>query len=139
MRGNGLTTEYWKTNRSVSNLHLHGYRINETARIFVKPSKDLYEDLQRCLLLQDCKSSIFKDLQFVHHKKEAAFIFKKSLKDCKGFKPIKCQCCPHIETSQLICCANQLTGFYMRATLIFNGLKNFKLPQRPFKCFSKKN
>ena len=36
--------------------------------------------------------------------------------------PIKCQCCPHIETSQLICCAIQLTGFYMRATLIFNGL-----------------
>ena len=26
-------------------------------------------------------------------------------------------CCPHIETSQLICTANQLTGFYMRATL----------------------
>ena len=24
--------------------------------------------------------------------------------------------CPHIETSQLICTANQLTGFYMRAT-----------------------
>ena len=29
-------------------------------------------------------------------------------------KPIKCQYCPHIETSQLICKANQLTGFYMR-------------------------
>ena len=23
-----------------------------------------------------------------------------------GLKSIKCQCCPHIETSQLICCAN---------------------------------
>ena len=34
----------------------------------------------------------------------------------------KCQCCPHIETSQLICTANQLTGFYMRATLALNGL-----------------
>ena len=32
------------------------------------------------------------------------------------------QCCPHIETCQLICRANQLTGFYMRATLAFNGL-----------------
>ena len=30
---------------------------------------------------------------------------------------------PHIETSQLICCANQLTGFYMRATLALNGFK----------------
>ena len=38
--------------------------------------------------------------------------------------PIKCQCCPHIETSQLICTANQLTGFYMRATLAFNGLNS---------------
>ena len=35
---------------------------------------------------------------------------------------IKCQCCPHIETSQLICCANKLTGFYMRLTLALNWL-----------------
>ena len=26
--------------------------------------------------------------------------------------PIKCQSCPHIETSQLICCANQFNGFF---------------------------
>ena len=37
-------------------------------------------------------------------------------------QPIKCQRYPHIETSHLICCANQLTGFYMRATLGLNGL-----------------
>ena len=41
----------------------------------------------------------------------------------KGTSP-KCQCCPHIETSQLICFANQLTGIYMRATLAFNGLSS---------------
>ena len=35
---------------------------------------------------------------------------------------MNCQCCPYIETSQLICRANQLAGFYMRATLAFNGL-----------------
>ena len=29
---------------------------------------------------------------------------------------------PHIETSHLICCANQLTGFYMMDTLALNGL-----------------
>ena len=29
----------------------------------------------------------------------------------------------HIEISQLICFANQLTGFYMMATLAFNELK----------------
>ena len=31
--------------------------------------------------------------------------------------PIKRQCCPHIETSQLICTANQLTGFYMMGNI----------------------
>ena len=35
---------------------------------------------------------------------------------------VKCHCCLHIETSQLICSTNQLTGFCMRATLVFNGL-----------------
>ena len=40
----------------------------------------------------------------------------------RAFWPNKCHCCPHIETSQLICCANQLTGFYMRATLVLNRL-----------------
>ena len=38
-------------------------------------------------------------------------------------QPIKCQCCPHIETRQLICTANQLTGFYMWVTQALNGLK----------------
>ena len=37
---------------------------------------------------------------------------------------IKRQCCPHVMgTSQLICAANKLTVFYMRATLAFNQLK----------------
>ena len=30
--------------------------------------------------------------------------------------------CPHIETSELIYCANQLIGFYIKTTLAFNGL-----------------
>ena len=34
---------------------------------------------------------------------------------------------PHIETSQLICTANQLTGFYMRGHLMAQCLKNFFL------------
>ena len=37
---------------------------------------------------------------------------------------IKRQSCHHIETSQLICRANQFTGFCMMATLAFNALKN---------------
>ena len=40
----------------------------------------------------------------------------------KIIRPIKCQCCPHIETSELIYTATQLACFYMRATLAFNGL-----------------
>ena len=40
---------------------------------------------------------------------------------------MKCQCCPHIETSQLTCTANQLAGFYMRATVARNGLSNIYL------------
>ena len=31
--------------------------------------------------------------------------------------------CHHIETSQLICGANELTGFYMLVALAFNELK----------------
>ena len=30
---------------------------------------------------------------------------------------------PHIETSQLICCANQLNSFYMRAILVYELTK----------------
>ena len=30
---------------------------------------------------------------------------------------------PYIETSQLICRANQLTGFYMMGTLVVKGLR----------------
>ena len=44
--------------------------------------------------------------------------------------PIKCQCCPDIETSQLICTANQLTDFHMKAIQALNGLNN----QRVQKC-----
>ena len=32
------------------------------------------------------------------------------------------QCSAHIETSQSICGANQLTGFYMNVTLVIIGL-----------------
>ena len=40
----------------------------------------------------------------------------------KCVNPFYCQCCPHIETSQLLCSANQLTGFYRKATLAIIGL-----------------
>ena len=34
-----------------------------------------------------------------------------------------------METSQLICEANQLTGFYMKATLALNGLRKLEKPE----------
>ena len=40
----------------------------------------------------------------------------------------------HIETSQLICYANHLTGFYIRAALALNGLKNFSKFAYNFPC-----
>ena len=36
------------------------------------------------------------------------------------------QCSSHIETNQLVCSANQLTGFYMRGTLVVKGLIEYK-------------
>ena len=41
---------------------------------------------------------------------------------------------PYIETSQLICSANHLTGFYVMATLVFNELiisQKLSLDKRP--------
>ena len=45
---------------------------------------------------------------------------------------IKPQSCQHIETSQLICFANQLTGFYMMATLAFNDLRIYSVFKETF-------
>ena len=41
----------------------------------------------------------------------------------EGLWPFNAQCPSHIETSQLICRANQLTGFYMGRTLVVEGLR----------------
>ena len=48
---------------------------------------------------------------------------------------VVCQCCLNIETSQLTCRSNHLTGFYMRATLAFNRLIQCeKFGVTHFKC-----
>ena len=44
-------------------------------------------------------------------------------------KPLTINVAHHIETSQLIYIANQLTGFYMMGTLVVNGLKKFAMIQ----------
>ena len=43
---------------------------------------------------------------------------------------IKGQSCYHIETSQLICSTNQLTGSFMMATLAFNELSSTSIQFR---------
>ena len=42
---------------------------------------------------------------------------------CSQYQPINEQLSSHKETSQLICCVNQLNRFYMRGTLTIKGLK----------------
>ena len=59
---------------------------------------------------------------------ESSYFFRVDMKFRDFLQPIKCQCCSHIETSQLIFTTNQLTGFYMRATLAFIGLKLILVP-----------
>ena len=43
------------------------------------------------------------------------FFSKEQVLSCEYRWNVKCRCCPHIETNQLI-------GFYMRATMALNGL-----------------
>ena len=42
-------------------------------------------------------------------------------------QPFNGQYLCHIKTSQLICRANQLTGFFVRGTLTVKGLKSLKI------------
>ena len=52
-----------------------------------------------------------------------------SLNEDKHFKEVLTfndQCSSHIETSELICRANQLTGFYVRGTLTVKGLSSLR-------------
>ena len=53
------------------------------------------------------------------------FIFIHSSLFIQKLYPFNDQCSHHTETSQLICRANQLTGFYMIGTLVVKGLKNY--------------
>ena len=60
----------------------------------------------------------------IYLNKPVTFIynFAKLINSLKFAYLINRQNCQHIETSQLICSANQLTGFYIMATLALNEL-----------------
>ena len=67
----------------------------------------------------------------VHSEPRETFEMKRFV---KTVEPNKCLCYP-LEARQLICKENQLTGFYVRATLALNGLMAFTLLMNlPFAC-----
>ena len=49
-------------------------------------------------------------------------LFEISLNTKHSSKPLTTSVAHYTETSQLICRANQLTGFYLRETLVIRGL-----------------
>ena len=50
-------------------------------------------------------------------------------------EPFNDQCSHHIETSHLICSANQLTGFYMMRTLVVKRVKKRKFDRKLSQTF----
>lgn len=60
-------------------------------------------------LLAKALSFTYPDINWLHYARNPPFTFV--------FNPLNAgQCCPHIETMQLICVANQLTAFYEGST-----------------------
>ena len=62
--------------------------------------------------------------------KRICWFFCKKISVNHMSKPFNDQWFLHIGTSQLICRADQLTGFYMRVTLIVKGLKFWKIDEK---------
>ena len=89
-------------------------------------SESIQKKLQQnwpVLCLYDCRCNIKFEISPFFPLDKKSWMFRFRLRhQTSDAQSIKCQCCTHMETSQLICCANQLTGFYMRATLALNGL-----------------
>ena len=74
-----------------------------------------------------CKEMHFVSLFFSKWKKSLKVINKHHILidkqlQCTYFPIPYDQCSSHKETSQLICCGNQLTGFYMRGILVVKRL-----------------
>ena len=62
--------------------------------------------------------------QIVNQVTEGASAGHSGKQTFKKYLLIKRQSWHRIETSQLICSTNQLTGFYMMATMVFNELRD---------------
>ena len=65
-------------------------------------------------------SYMHRIVPFLHHQQQVSK--GEQLQCITGLQPFNDQCPSHLETSQLICRANQLTSFYMRGTLVAKGL-----------------
>ena len=87
-------------------------------KLLASVKKENLAQVRSCESCEISKNTFFTEhLRWLFTKLKAFYqIFHKLLP-----LPIKCQCCPYVETSQLICCANELTGFYMRVTLALKG------------------
>ena len=94
-------------------------KVNHKARILIIVFDILIFLLDKNRSLSACEFAGDLDLNQWNRWKSAC----KSIVTDVLYLPIKCQSCHHIETSQLICRASQLTGFYMMATLAFNELR----------------
>ena len=72
---------------------------------------------------------ILKILRCSHCKilKLFSAIFQHYAREIQSVLPFNDQCPSHIETGQLLCSANQLTGFYMSGTLVLKGLKQLRI------------
>ena len=70
-------------------------------------------------LSQNVKGVMMRNCVIVFYMKANIFLNFLNL-----YEPFNDQCSHHIETSQLICSASQLTGFYMMGTLVIKGLIN---------------
>ena len=108
----------------------------ETSELKIPKSRNAREDL---LYLQDqylCVKYLLHELdssdllpQFMENRIDVMIIvffvtFKETWLSCQVliFSSFNGQCFHHVETSQLICSANQVTGFYMMGTLSVKGL-----------------
>ena len=78
-------------------------------------------------LLHGCISRFLNSINGTKSRNASLIIIIILLSYCKSFNPLMTNVPHHIETSQLTCIANQLTGFYMIENIVVNELKLFVL------------
>ena len=85
----------------------YGLAARPNESIILVHAEDIWEQLDKS---NNCRNEIYSKSKI------------KNVLRVLAFNPLSASFCPHIETSQLICTGNQLTGFCMRAKLALKGL-----------------